>query len=273
MRKSVVASTLMLTAVLASPLLSHDFWLVPNAFRVAPGAELVVDGRTSSTFPTTLSAVTVDRVARARLITAGADVAIGGLSVHGNALRLVHRPKDAGQALVAVAIHPRTVPESPESFRRYLELEGAPEALARYEREGLLPTDSIIRRYAKYAKTLVQVGDGGAPAFGKSAAHPLEFVPLSDPGAARPGQSLRFRMVFQGAPLPHARGHASVAESAAADSAHHDVAFETDANGEFELVSRKGLWNVRALYIVPAPARSGADWDVHWATFVWWGGP
>jgi len=40
------------------------------------------------------------------------------------------------------------------------------------------------------------------------------------------------------------------------------------------LLASAGLWNVRALYILPAPSGSGADWDVHWATFVWGiGGP
>jgi uncharacterized GH25 family protein len=270
-KKVIATAPLLIVLLVARSLWSHDFWLVPNAFRMAPGAELVVHGQTSSNFPSSLSAVTPDRVASARLLTAGKDEPIANLEVGGTSLRLTHRPQEVGQALVAVAIHPRTIRESPESFRRYLELEGAPEALARYEREGLMPTDSITRRYAKYAKTLVEVGEGGPRAFTEEVGHPLEFVPLSDPAAARAGEDLRFRMVFRGAPLPHARGHASAAESAESEGAYQEVSFETDADGEFSLgVTAKGLWNVRALHIVPAPAGSGADWDVHWASFVWW---
>ena len=176
-------------------------------------------------------------------------------------------------ALIAVAIHPRLIPESAESFRRYLDLEGAPEALERYEREGILPVDSITRRYAKYAKTLVQVGQAGRPAFDKIADHPLEFVPLVDPMSVRVGGSVRFRMMLLGEPVAGARGHASVASSADAESAHASAEFETDDRGEFELpVLNAGIWNVRALFILPAPAASGADWDVHWATFVWLAG-
>lgn len=84
------------------------------------------------------------------------------------------------------------------------------------------------------------------------------------------GTALRFRLLFNGAPLPHARGHASAANSVDADSAFHHAEFESDAQGEFRVeVTAQGLWNVRALYIVPAPAGSGADWDVRWATLVW----
>jgi len=255
---------------LASPLYSHDFWLIPNAFQYAQGDEILVHGQTSSDFPTSLSAVTEDRVASAQVLTRHSDVSLENVDTEGNSLRVRHVAGADGQAIVAVAIHPRSIPESPESFRRYLTLEGAPEALQRYEREGILPTDSITRRYAKYAKTLVEVGTRGPRAYARLAGHPLEFVPLSDPSETGPGGTLRFRMLFLGEPVAHARGHASVAESAEAATAYEHAEFEMDANGEFDIATAgDGIWNVRALHIVPAPEGSGADWDVHWATFVW----
>ena len=264
------AFALLLLAAVAAPLLSHDFWLIPHAFEVAEGDELVVLGQTSSEFPTTLSAVTPDRIAEARLVSGSTDETIGSVGVSGNSLVLTHRPHRAGQALVTVRVHPRNIPESPESFRHYLQIEGAPEALERYEREGLLPTDSILRRYAKYAKTLVRVGRGGPTTYDRVVGHPLEFVPLSDPEHVHAGGTLRFRMLLLGQPVASARGHVSVAESAGASAAYDSAEFETDTNGEFTVrVGGAGIWNVRALYIVPAPEGSGADWDVHWATFVW----
>jgi len=270
MRKPVFAAALLVALVLATPVLSHDFWLIPSSFHLAPGSELTVHGQTSSDFPTSLSAVTKDRIASAQLITPSGQQDVADLGVSGTSLRLGMRVREVGQAVVAVAIHPRSIPESPESFRRYLTLEGAPEALARYEREGLLPTDSITRRYAKYAKSLVEIGSGGPRVFDRTVEHPLEFVPVSDPHAAGAGGSLRFRMLFLGEPVANARGHISVAASSGAESAHDHAEFETDARGEFAVsLGSDGIWNVRALHIVPAPAGSGADWDVHWATFVW----
>ena len=211
--KRILASMAYLFIVCVGSLASHDFWLIPNAFRIVPGTEVIVFGQTSSTFPTTLSAVTPDRIARARLVGAQASEDIQQLDVSANSLRLVHRPRLRGQALVTAMVHPRSILESPESFRRYLELEGAPEALARYEREGLLPTDSITRRYAKYAKTLIEVGEAGLPVYQRIAGHPLEFVPLDDPARISAGDSLRFQMLLFGEPVPEARGHASVAGS------------------------------------------------------------
>lgn len=274
MKKLTFVAVALAVLVLASPLRSHDFWLIPDAFRIATGETLVIRGQTSSEFPTSLSAVTVDRIESAEVITRSGAYTIEHLAVEGASLRLTHTPREAGQAIIAVAVHPRNIPESPESFRDYLRLEGAPEALARYERMGILPTDSIVRRYAKYAKVLVEVGDGGERAYDVVAGHPLEFVPLDDPSHVAAGEVMTVRMLFGGEPVAGARGHVSVAASREAEAAYHGAEFVTDASGEFEVrVNGDGIWNTRALWIVPAPVDSGADWDVHWATLVWSTGP
>lgn len=183
--------------------------------------------------------------------------------------------------MIGVQLAPRSVRESPASFRRYLDLEGAPEARQRYERGGLLPRsggDSITRRYAKYAKTVVEIGRGPR-AFQRLLDHPLEFVPTTDPSGLRVGDTLRVRLVLLGKPAAAAHLHAgSVAGDSATAltdtgtarrAATRDVKLETDADGIAAVViTQPGLWNIRTLQIIPAAKGSGADWDVHWATLV-----
>ncbi len=264
----------------ASLLQAHDFWLIPDAFSVTPGGSIALRGQTSSLFPTTLSAVTPDRILEARVLTADSAIRVKDVSVLGTSLRLAHPARQPGQHIIGVQLAPRDVRESPSSFRRYLDLEGAPEARARYEREGLLPAaggDSITRRYAKYAKTVVEVGRGPR-AFSRVVGHPLEFVPLSDPSALRTGDTLRVRLLLLGKPATFARLHAGSAAmsasarrdtAAARRAATQDVSLETDGTGVASvIITRPGLWNVRTLQIIPAAKGSSADWDVHWATFV-----
>lgn len=262
-------------AVLAE---AHDFWLVPDAFRVAAGESVQVRGQTSSKFPTSESAVALDRVADAQLIGAAGSERITELSHSGTSLLLRHRPATPGQRIVAVTLRPRSVRESSASFRRYLELEGAPEALRRIDQEGLLRgRDSLTRRYAKYAKTLVEVGSGGPRAFSRVASHPLEFVPARDPGALRAGDTIDIRLLYRGQPLRKAQVHAGAAPGGNADlastSAEADVHLVTDGEGRLRLrLTRDGLWNVRTIHVVKAEANSGADWDTHWATLVFYVG-
>jgi len=268
-RRAAIASLALIALVAgASTLAAHDFWLVPNAFHLAPGDELVVRGQTSSRFPTSESAVAVDRVADARLIGAMGEERITGLSTSGPSLMLKHRPTTPGQRIVAVTLAPRSLREAAAGFKRYMELEGASELAARYEREGRLPKgDSITRRYAKYAKTLVEVGRGGPRAFDRAAGHPAELVPLGDPAALRAGDTLVVRVLYRGRPLAGAHVHAGAAPAANAEP--REVSVESDNDGLARVAIREpGLWNVRTIHIVPADAGSGADWDVHWTTLV-----
>ena len=261
---------------------AHDFWLVPNAFTNAPGAQIVIRGQTSSRFPTSESAVTTDRVASAHLLGASSSERIDGLSTSGTSLLLRHRPTTPGQRMVAVQLFPRSMRESAASFRRYLELEGAPEALARVDREGLLSgRDSVTRRYAKYAKTVVEIGTNGPRAFSRIAGHPLEFMPQDDPARLRVGDTLRVRLVYQGQPLIGIRVHSDAVDPAgsrpaatgagqSASSANGSTTdYVTGADGLIRVpITRAGLWNVCTIHIVQADATSGADWDAHWATLV-----
>jgi uncharacterized GH25 family protein len=162
-----------------------------------------------------------------------------------------------------VAVAWREVKETADSFRKYLVAEGAEDALARYDRSGQLPKSDIVRRYAKYGKTVVEVGTG-ARAFGRDAGHPLEFIPLAD--LADAGQ-LRMRLMFQGKPLDGARVHAGMASPDGRPA--KDVALMTSNGGIITVPAGAGLWNVRTIHVVPAPAGADAQWVVHWATFVY----
>jgi hypothetical protein len=260
--RNTVALALAVCAVAATAT-AHDFWLVPDMFNVPHSGEIVVKGQTSSAFPTTLSAVTPDRITDARVIGAGDEERITALSTRDNSLVLTHRPKTPGQKVVAVAVGWRHVKETAESFRKYLVAEGAGDALARFERSGQLPKADIIRRYAKYGKTLVQVGDGPR-AFERVADHPLEFIPMADPTTAGP---LQVRLTFHGKPLAGARVHAGVAPRDGKPV--KDATLMTSSDGVVSVPAGGGLWNVRTIHVVPAPVGADAQWDVHWATFVY----
>lgn len=234
---------------------------------VGKDADIVIRGQTSSAFPTSESAVAVDRITDARVLGATEAESIAARSIEGLSLVLRHRPRSTGQKVIGVSLGWRSVSETAESFRRYLVLEGAEEALKRYEQAGLLPTAPIVRRYAKYAKTVVEFGDGPR-AFARVLEHPLEFVPLGDPSALRAGSALSVRLVYQGRPLAKAQIHAGMAP-AQGKSRTEDLELLSSEDGVVMVrVAAPGLWNVRAIHVTPAPAGVGADWEVHWASFV-----
>lgn len=274
-RVPAVVIALALALIASSALWADDFWLVPSAFNLRSGSTMEVRGQTSSQFPTSKSAVAVDRVADARLISRGIAERVTDIAIDGKSLRLRHRPRRPGQYVVAVSLKPRAVRESVPGFLRYLELEGAGEARRRLEADGTLAgRDSVTRRYAKYAKTVVQVGRGGPRAFGEVAGYPLELIPMRDPSTLRAGDTLRMRLLYRGAPLGGAHLTAGAVSHTATASERPvvvsaDTTLVTDRSGEVVIRLRAaGLWNVRGIHIDPAEPGSGADWDTHWVSLV-----
>lgn len=259
---------------------AHDFWLVPDAFQVTPGGMLDVRGQTSTAFPASDAAVALERIADARLVSVTGSEPLTDLSHVGKSLMIHHKPTVPGQRIVAVSLKPAQAREAPAAFRRYLQLEGAAEAMERLDREGKIGTDSLVRRTTKHAKTFVEVGKGGPRAFALPSGQPAELVPARDPAALKAGDTLVVRLVARGKPVADATLRAGAAplgttkESAgkdvvAARAGETDVAIVTDADGAARLpITRAGLWNVRGVYVAPGEAGSGVTWDVHWMTMV-----
>ncbi|MEP7383552.1 MAG: DUF4198 domain-containing protein [Gemmatimonadota bacterium] len=252
---------------------AHDFWLVPTAFSVARGTALDVSGRTSTRFPTSESAVAPDRVQSARLLSAKTDEPITGLSVSGKALRLQHRPAADGQYLVTVALVARESRTTPERLRRYIALEGAPALAQRYEADGAYPkADSVVQIVSKFAKTIVEVGRGGTPAYTRRAGDALEIVPLDDPRTLKADDVLHVQLLYRGTPLAQAElfaGGADAGDTLAGHEAKKDSRVLTDADGRAAIPLGAGqLWNVRSLHAAPAPGGDAVRWEVLFSTLV-----
>lgn len=264
-----------LTLFSAVALLAHDFWIVPNAFVVAAGGTIEIRGQTGTKFPTSISAVAPERVAEARVVGASEDKRITDLSVKDSSLILRHKPSTPGQRIVAVALAARSSRTTPANLKRYIALEGNAELAERYEREGAYPrSDSVTQRAAKYAKTIVEIGQGGPRAFARAIGHALEFVPVNDPSALRAGDSLAVRLLFRGQPVAGAHLHAGAAASpnVAQDGAEQakDLSVVTGADGVAKVpLARHGLWNVRTLHAAPGSGGS-AEWEVAFATLVFY---
>ena len=263
----VTAAVLTLTLGLGQAY-GHDFWLVPDVVPVDHSGAYTVRGQSSTRFPSSESAVPVDRIADARVLTANADERLTDFSVSGKSLLVTHRPAGTGQRVIALALQVRTQRLSAEAFRGYLALEGATDVVTRYDHQGGFPSDSVTMRSAKFAKTLVQVGAGGSPAFSRSAGQTIELVPLEDPLGLRAGDTAHVRVLFRGIPLPMAQVHAG---SAPVDSASRvpDISYTADAMGVVAVpIPRDGLWNLRTAFAAPARSGTVGEWDVDWTTFV-----
>jgi uncharacterized GH25 family protein len=92
----------------------------------------------------------------------------------------------------------------------------------------------------------------------------LELIPEKNPYTLAPGQDLPVRLLYGGAPLVGAK-----VAAVPKDQPSRQVAQRTDAQGRVRLrLERPGVWLVKAVHMIAAPAGSGADWESFWASLT-----
>lgn len=243
-------------------LTAHDFWLVPELFRVPDGWTVHVAGQTGMEFPKSTSAIAPDRIARAELVSADRKIAVERTARSGASLMMEARPTASGQWWIAAALEPRTIRLTNKQFNGYLRHDGVWDVLER--REGDPDPPSHVREeYTKYAKALVQVGDGGPDAYDRSVGHRIEFVPVTDPFALKAGEDFRVRLLWKGEPLANEVVFAGREDAGEAPTWHS----YTDSAGIATVpVFVPGSWYVKAIQMVEAPDEASVDYRSYWAT-------
>jgi uncharacterized GH25 family protein len=94
----------------------------------------------------------------------------------------------------------------------------------------------------------------------------LELVAETSPKKLRPnrGGPLPVRLVYEGKLLA---GALVVAMNR--DEPEKPISSRTDRSGRVLLaLPRGGVWLVKAVHMIPAPAASGADWESLWASLT-----
>ena len=248
------------------PLGAHDLFLVPERFQLPAGRPLHV-ALVNGTFTLSENVVARERV-RAILLASG-DTTIEAVptawSERGETTWVELPAPPAGTMVLGVSLHPATIALAGEDFEAYLVEEGLDDARVERERLGVA-ADSARERYAKHAKVVLRVGDGGGDGWSEVLGFPAELVPLADPSALAPGDTLRVRAMVGGAP---AAGLAlNAGWKAPRDSARRVAAARTDSAGVASIpIGGAGRWYVKTIHLARAD-EPGLDYESEWATLT-----
>ena len=153
-------------------------------------------------------------------------------------------------------------------FNAYLRDEGLDVVMAQREKTGTSGQPGR-ERYRRHIKTLVQVGPAHQaaqaldPTYAKHASQRLEIIPLHNPLALAPGQSLPARIEFDDKPLAGAlvkawhKHNGQLVVIRAITSSQGEVVFNLPQAGD---------WMVSLVHMIPAVDSDdeGVDWDSFW---------
>ncbi len=254
-RISVTLALLLSTA----SALAHDFWIEPTRFapelgqvvglRLRVGVSLAGDpvGVTPDYFKQFV--VESGQQRRPVLVRNGADPA-GQVRITAPGLQVVGYH---GQ--------PSRIELGAEKFNAYLKDEGLETVLEQRARRK--QSQAMARElYARCAKSLLQSGPADAAQHDQRLGLPLELIAERNPYAMRPGEALPLQLIYEGRPL---RGALVVALNSLNPA--QTLSARSDKQGRVRLaLPPGGMWLVKAVHMVPAPAGSDADWSSLWAS-------
>jgi uncharacterized GH25 family protein len=152
---------------------------------------------------------------------------------------------------------------SAEKFNQYLKEEGLDAVAAARARRN--ESGAGAREiFSRCAKSLVLAGPATEAQGDRPLGFSLELMTEKNPYAGRIGQDLPFRLTYENRPLA---GTLVVAINRQNPS--EKLSARTDANGRVHFkLPRGGMWLVKAVHMVPAPAAANADWVSFWASLT-----
>jgi uncharacterized GH25 family protein len=259
-RRILIALTALLLE--AGALRAHDFWIDPSSFRPAPGQRLVVRLRVGQHFrgdPVPRDPSLLQRFALVG--PGGGETPVPGVpNAEPAGIAALAQP---GLALIAYASGRSPMELDGAKFETYLAEEGLESVSAARAKKG--QTGAAVKEvFSRCAKSFLAVGGTSGPGYDRVLGLTLELVPEKDPSSLPPGGDLPVRLLYRGKPLAGALVAALPRDQPAAK-----VAARTDAAGRARLrLDRPGVWLVKAVHMIPAPAGTGADWESFWASLT-----
>ncbi len=262
--KLIVAS--LIFSLLTAAAAAHEYYLMPERFDPPVDSELNVRHRLGQRFKgNELPWITRWNV-RSELWQDGRMREIK--SIDGDRPALKHTFATPG---LAIFLHQSNIDrltfKTWDKFTKYIEKEGIDGVLPLHDKAGK-PRQGIKELYARYAKTLVDVGgrkEGRDQATGLT----IELIALKHPGLLKADEPMPVKLLFRGKPLAGA-----TVKVFAGIGTEFAARIKTDANGEAAIPALgPGPYLLNAIRMTEVVATGkiaeGAHWQSFWASLTY----
>jgi len=243
----------------SAALSAHDMWIEPTAFRPDAGKIIGLKLRVGQDLlgdPIPRDPALIDQFIS--VDSTGRKPVIGRDGPDPAGLMRVATP---GLVIVGYKSNPSPVVLPAAKFNQYLKEEGLESIAASRARHD--QTDKDAREvFSRCAKTLMSSGTPATAEGDRTLGFPLELVMQNNPYTLHAGDDFPVTLTYEGRPLS---GALVVAMNRANPTAK--LTARTDKNGRVAFkLPENGMWLIKAVHMIPAPAAANADWASFWAS-------
>jgi uncharacterized GH25 family protein len=248
-------------SLLAVPLLAHDMWIEPASFCPAAGQMVAIKLRVGQDLlgdPIPRDPSLIDQFIFED--AEGRKPVVGRPGADPAGILRINVP---GLHVIGYSSNPSPVELPAEKFNQYLKEEGLESVLA--ARAGRNQTGARAREiFSRCAKSLVYSGAPTAGQADRLLGFTLELVAERNPYTIRAGEDLPVRLTYEKRPLA---GALVVAMNRLNPSEKLSARSDTAGRVRFRLLPG-GMWLIKAVHMVSAPAGSNAEWASYWASLT-----
>lgn len=245
---------------------AHEFWMLPQSFRLPAGGAATLSLSVGENFKGDPIPFSRPLVAALRHLADGSDTDLQGLApASGSAASIRVSLPRPGTHVIALDTHPSFIELAAKEFNDYLRVEGLVGVLRAREAAGAAATPGR-ERYRRNVKTIVQAGERSDGTYRRRTGQRLELVPLQDPAKLRAAQPLTLQVWFDNRPLSGALVKLWHGQGPGIELI--TVAAVSDAQGRVTLpLAREGAWMASVVHMVPATG-CDCDWDSYWGNLT-----
>ena len=253
-------------AALTTSLAAHDLFLKLADFIVRPETTVSITAL-NGTFTTSTNGIARSRVADLSLVGPGGRTRLDTTALTAGKSRTAIRVRvgPAGTYVAGLSLHPSSIGEKGPQFNAYLKEEGLNAVLEDRRAKGELDKP-VTERYAKHVKVVFQAGPRLSDAWSAALGYPVEIVPLANPYALGAGDTLRVKLLVNGAA---AAGRTAIAGGRSRAGARlPEQRLRADGLGVASVVlGSPGAWYVKFIEMKRSSER-GVDYGSQWATLT-----
>jgi uncharacterized GH25 family protein len=235
---------------------AHDFFIMPDKFRVSPGDVVKIGIHSSDAFP---ESSTLPQ--RARDAAYHSTNGPAPIQITAEEKRMVGQMTVPAGHVIVTAVNAASIENMrAASFHSYLEEEGLSGIVEARKQRG--EAESAAREiYTMYGKTILLSGQPNN-GHGRVVGLPIEIVPERDPYTLKSGESLPVRVLFRDAPVSGVQMMA-----ATAGESKNQTIGRTDAQGRISVPMKSGQWRLHAVHMERVTS-ADAEWESFWATLT-----